>query len=244
MTYTIPDEVYDDVMLELGYPAIKEETFELSKDQIIERLFGTALREYFNRFPLKDDVSYPIGTGPFNVPFPEDAPEDHTEVIGAMVRFIPVSQVDDEMSVFAKGRLIQEQGMLNMSGHQSAHSMETYILQSSVRGAAGNDNRTFKPIVDRRNKVVKGFSNENGSIVVTWLRKSTDWDHIPYYDHERVLNLCKIHTLRFFANLLSMANDETPGSIDPGVYKDRADELKSELDDHWNDFPHMVISRG
>ena len=69
----IPDEEYELILSEIGYPFIKDEELEFTKDQILANMILPAIKEYYKWYPIIRIESFPMSSPSFDIPIPDYA---------------------------------------------------------------------------------------------------------------------------------------------------------------------------
>lgn len=240
---TIPENIYERILTIIGFPIVDPEDWKLTEGQIKNLMIFRAFEEYFNFFPLleKDHKSVEYT---FSIPFPDEYTYGITD---ARVNTRPAdggfqtgNPLINEMQIRVKhgGSGIRMWGTENDYGFQQVR-----IFSRLERQAFQELEKATRIYVNERDRIVEGYSNQYGSLSITWAKWSDNWDDIRRVYREDVIKLSQAYVAEFMGNLISLSNVDLPNQLDEGELLSRASDYRDEVLDKWREAPRPVILR-
>jgi hypothetical protein len=115
------------------------------------------------------------------------------------------------------------------------------LYDRAERQSLISTNSAFRLDIDYTNRVVTGFSNILGKLVITWGEFSEDFQKVPFYRLNEVIDLAKAYTLRHLGMIRSQQTSNLPNQFNPQVFLDRAKELQDKIIGKWQKFTKITI---
>lgn len=241
MSFTISEEDYAEILMEIGYPVVQEDDLEFTREQIKTLMIYPALKQYFIWFPITDQTSQLVTTN-FEIPFPDDKTYG---IIDARIN-TDANNVSRTGSPFMNELLISTQ-KLSSGYYGTAYDYgitEAKYLENSYAKSAKNSIKAQNIRVDNVNRLVKGSTNVAGELVITWAKYSDNMDDVPFRRKGEVKSLAKSKVLRAFSQLRSQIEYETGSSVNYSELLDRANSLEESVMSKWKEFTKVVVIRG
>jgi len=237
----ISDQSYNEILMELGYPFVKEEELEFPKETIINMMIWPALQQYYMYFPLQ--VQQQISTsGSFELPFPD---EETFGITDARINNTFIGSGALTTNPFLNSLLVNRQASSSRYGSPYGYNLEqAKTYERYERQSILEDIRSFKIHVDENNRKVTGYTNVAGRLSITWAKYDYNFEAIPFKWKRDVLKLSKSYVLRAFGNLRAQLKQEDPDGFDYQNFLDRADNYNLEVMDRWEGISKVVVLRG
>jgi len=236
---TISDSDYQEILSEIGFPVVSLETLEFSKEHIEDNFIFPAMREYFTWFPLKAVESVHI-SGNFSLDFPD---EFTYGVVDARIA-TGMAGVRSDSPFLNEVLIKQRTGSMGMYGTPYDYGMmDASYMERSYKQAQMNYQRVKRLDIDENNRVVTGYSNITGELVITWAKFSDDFSSVPFRRKTEVINLAKSNVLRGFAMLRGQFNSDINVEFNADVFERRAEDLYEKTMNKWKRLTKVAISR-
>ena len=237
----IPISDYNRILTAAGYPIIKKKDLSLTKADILQYIVEPCVRQYYSWFPIQNIKSYMISASEFQFPFPD---EDTFGVVD--IRLNPYNTDYARSSSPFLNAINYHQGDVRKYGTRYDYGMtEANISKRAWDIARASYLRATRYEVDQNNRIVRGYSNDIGELIITWAEMSDDFNKIPWNRKEEVINLCQSALLRFLVTLRSQMDIEGVGSnFDNSELSDRADALEEKVMNKWKGLSKVVVLRG
>ena len=239
---TIQESEYKQIISELGYPVVKEEDLEFSRQDIQDLFIYPAMREYFTWFPKELETAQSISNR-FEIPFPDE----YTYGIVDSRLNTSASGADVTASPFMNELVFNSRGSSGrgMYGTRNDYGMTAAsFMERSERRAMNDYSKSYKISVDNSNKRVVGYTNVMGELAITWAKFSEDFEDIPFRRKSEVIDLSKSNALKGFAMLRGQMNTDIGVEFDTGMFEDRATSLREEVLEKWKSMTKVVVIRG
>jgi hypothetical protein len=239
MNVNISDRDYHEIISELGYPVIKEEDLEFSREDIQELFVYPALREYFTWFPNTEEASFQVA-GKFSFPFPD---ENTYGVVSARLN-------SSSRTLAVSGNpFINERNLTINRGHSYGTDNDygfiaANVLERSEALAFNNSSRAFRFKVNDKDRTLTGYSNVTGEAIVQWAKYSEDMNDVPFAKRNEVLKLAKAKVLQGFSMLRGQIDPDMGSNLDISIFQDKARALEEEVYEKWRTLTKVVVIRG
>lgn len=234
----ISDKEYYEIIAELGYPVVDEESLEFNRQQIKDNFIFPALREFFIWFPKTQMQSTQVSST-FSIDFPD---EFTYGVVDARINS-SISGNGRTGSIFLD-TIHHSQSSSRMYGTPYDYGVtEAKHLERSFRKASMNKNKVERLDVDNVNKKLTGFTNFAGELTITWAKFSNNFDDVPFIRKTDVIELAKSKVLRGFALLRSQLNSDIGVDLNTSDLMSRADDLERKVMDKWKAISKVTIIR-
>ena len=232
---------YNKIISVLGYPVVKEDDLELTKNEILVYLIEPVVRKYYSWFPLKKIESKMIGTGNFEFEFPDD------DVFSCVdVRLNPESYGINTRSVnpFINQIYYNKNTYASMYGTPYDYGVEAAkYLERAYDLSKLDQLRAIRFDIDMNRRILSGFSNDRGELLITWAKMSNDFNKIPINRKDEVIELCQAEILNYFAMLRSQIQTGTNVDFNVDGFTSRAKDLEDRVMNKWKALSKTVIIR-
>lgn len=235
----IPKKEFTRILKSVGYPVIKLDDLEYSEEEIKTLIIEPIVETYYIWFPIKLVESKMIGIGDFTFAFPDK------DVFGVEdIRFNPgrtclgrtespfVNALNYKIPYYDRYRTGYDYGI-----------EEAIPLEDSYERTKMNNLRSVKFDVDQNSRIVRGYSNDTGELVITWKKMSNDFMDIPIDKRKEVIELCQAELMRSVALIRSQIDDGTGTNINTSDFMSRADQLEEKVWSHWKSISKVVVLR-
>jgi len=248
MGITISDTIFNRILKVIGYPIISFDDLtdgKMTKTDIENFLIYPAMQEYYKWFPLKNNVEYEMN-GVYEIPFP-------TEFVFGVSdsKFLntPTGTGLKTLSPIVNGINITVTDNTYANSYGSAYDYNglsrANVDRQTVAYANQSESETFKVVVDERDRVVRGFTNYTGRVLIVWSEYSNDWNDIPFQREQEVIHLAQANVLDFFGDIKNqIAETGTSASISGADFLDKAESLREAVMEGWKNKTKVVINRG
>ena len=233
----IPDDEYDLILSEIGYPFITGEELEYSREQITKLAIKPALEEYFKWIPKAMTKVYPINSKKRTEEFPTDAYDVlHWSVQQAGAA--GTGSTTNTLLRFVDETVIGNAGTAGMIAglSQGYSAVGPWTLQrAATQGIINYTTRTYFDIVKNSEgkKCIEFYSTKTGELNVVYAMKSWRWDDIEYARLPEVREFAAANVKLLFANLRTQAKSNIPGSIDYSNWITSANSTKERIRKDW-----------
>lgn len=235
----IPIKDYNRILKAVGYPVVKEQDLEYTKAEIIELIIEPIVETYYAWFPYRKIESKQVGVGDFEFAFPDK------DVFGVEdIRFNPNMDGHGRTNspfVNAINYSIAnhyQYGTRYDYGTEAASYMEDSYDRTKM-----NNLRAIRFDIDSNARVVRGYSNDVGEIVITWKVMSYDFANIPIERRKEVIELCQAELMRSVAMIRSQIDDGSGTTLNTADFNSRADALEEKVWTKWKSMSRVVILR-
>jgi len=237
----IPDQYYKEILSEIGYPVIKEDDLEFSREDIMDTCIRPAIRLLFTWFPKKNIQHYPV-TSRFSIDFPSE-------------NTFGITDARLNTSAFGGATARSESAFVNHINYRQStgsryHSKYDYgtfearVMERAEGKAAVNTYGSFKVDIDENERIATGYTNTPGELTITWAEMSTDFNEVPQSKLSDVLKLSKANVLRLFYMLRTQIEDDVNIQFNISDFQDRADTLEEDVMERWRSISKVVVLRG
>ena len=191
----ISEKDFNRIVKAVGYPVVKLDDLEYTREEIIDLIVEPIVETYYIWFPKKRIESKQVGVGSFEFEFPDPS------VFGVEdIRFSP------HLNGFAK----TTSPFVNAVNYHAAEWHEygtpfdygveaASFMEDSYERTKMNNLRAVRFDIDSNDRVVRGYSNDVGEIVITWKIMSYDFKDIPIEKKKEVIELCQAELMRSVA---------------------------------------------
>lgn len=238
----IDSDDYYEILSEVGYPIVPESALEYNKEAILKLVVLPSMREYWSWFPIEQVSSIFIAGNDFSIPYPTLTEENH-EVIGVTDARLATRQQSssDTGSTFLNAILTQIRGVGKYGTEYDYGYDAARWSRDAYQRSSQNSLRALRLHVYPDKKIVSGFANVTGEIIVTWAIGSTSFNDIPFSRKTEVLNLCKSKILGLFYRLRAQIDSGTGVNFNGDVFKDRSNDLETRVLTKWREFSKVTI---
>lgn len=240
MEISISDSNYYEILVEVGYPVVKESELEYTRQQIEDFFIFPAMREYFSWFPkIETQVAHVSSSFSF------DFPDDNTYgIIDARIN-TAIAGNGKTTSPFMNSLLFsQDFSGSRMYGTQNDYGVtEAKYMERSYRKSATNYVKAQRINVDSQLKKLTGYSNVVGEMTIKWAKYSTSFDDIPFKRKTEVINLSKANVLRGFAMLRGQIDSDTGTGFNNSEFLSRSRDLEEKTIKKWEAMSKVAVIR-
>lgn len=238
---TISDKDYSEILAEIGYPVVRAEDLEYTKEQIEDLFIYPALREFFIWFPKTQQQSVYVSSE-FSVDFPDE------ETYGIVDARINTSITGDgrTSSPFINSLYFKQSTTSGFKMYGTPYDYgvtEAKYTERTYNKAANNFIRAKRIDVDPVNRKLTGFTTVNGELLITWAKESTNFNDVPFTRKTDVINLAKANVLKGFALLRGQLNSDTGVEFNNSEFLSRAGDLEDKVMNKWKAISKVVILR-
>lgn len=235
----IPKKEFNQILKSVGYPVIKLDDLEYSEEEIKAFIIEPIVETYYIWFPIKLIESKNVGIGNFEFEFPdkdvfgvEDIRFNTGHIASGKTGSPFVNAINYRLPYFDKYHTGYDYGIEQVS-----------YLEDAYERTKINNLRAVRFDVDQNSRVVRGYSNESGELVMTWKKMSNDFMDIPIDKRKEVIELCQAELMRSVALIRSQIDDGSGTSINTDDFMSRADALEEKVWNHWRAISKVVILR-
>ena len=244
MALVITDEIFKEILTEVGIPILDVTDLELTKNQIKNLLIWPAVREFFKWFPLQSITDHNVSTS-FSIDFPTS--ETYT-VVDARLNVGGYQGVGITGNPLLNEFFIRRSyggyyggvyGTRNNYGFYTARLAERTLSESVI-----NYDKAFNIRIDEANSKVLGYTNVAGKLFITWGEYSEDFSNVHYTHIDEVIKLARVNILRYLGMLRNQDASDLPNELDGDDFISRADKLEDEIITGWKKHSKVIILRG
>jgi len=245
MAIQISQNYLDLVKSAMAFPTA--DTLVLTDDQIKQFCISRAMRDYFVKFPLKENQEQ-IMRDEVVVDFPDDL------TFGVLdARVVNAGMLGGTGSSFWDVVFFQQTGGSNISlnnstgaygvkGYNPNHALQQRELQRQTTKSYQNQYHTIKFRVDQTNKQLISYTSIQGILNITWAKYSDNFDDIKYTRINDVIDLSQSYLLEHFANTVGLITDNSlEASVNVSDIRELAKEKKEAVFEKWNETPDVVL---
>ena len=232
---------YNRILSAVGFPTVAESDLELTKADILQYVVEPCVRQYYSWFPIQNIKSYMISASEFQFPFPDE------NTFGVVdIRLNPYNTDYARSSSPFLNAINYHQGEVRKYGTRYDYGMtEANISKRAWDIAQASYLRATRYEVDQNNKIVRGYSNDIGELIITWAEMSDNFNNIPWNRKEEVINLCQSALLRYLVIIRDQITTDVGGTeFNTQVLSDRADSLEEKVMNKWKALSKVVVLRG
>ena len=232
---------YNRILSAVGFPTVAESDLELTKADILQYVVEPCVRQYYSWFPIQNIQSYMISASEFQFPFPDE------NTFGVVdIRLNPYNTDYARSSSPFLNAINYHQGEVRKYGTRYDYGMtEANISKRAWDIAQASYLRATRYEVDQNNKIVRGYSNDIGELIITWAEMSDNFNNIPWNRKEEVINLCQSALLRYLVIIRDQVTTDVGGTeFNTQVLSDRADSLEEKVMNKWKALSKVVVLRG
>lgn len=239
----IPEEAFNQIMSELGYPILSVEELgnnKVTEDQVKDILILPVLKQTFFRYlPIKLRDEYSVGTS-FEIAYPNDY---IISVLDArmITRFYGSSGRTQSPFINAIN-IRQVKSHRYGTGNDYDFSIAD-IYKRAENQAWLESEKAVKVYNDRKSNKIKGFTNAVGRLAVTWGMWSDNWEDVPLQFESIAIRLAQSAVLHYFGMIRMQDNSDLPTSVDGQPLVDRARDLREEVMEELKSITKVVLIR-
>ena len=235
----IPIKDYYRIIKAVGYPVIKEDDLEFTKEEIIELIIEPIVETYYIWFPHRRLDSKQVGVGSFCFPFPDK------DVFGVEdIRFNPDMAGNGKTNSPFINAINYNVANYNLYGTNYDYGYEAAsFMEDSYDRTKINNLRAVRFDIDSNAREVRGYSNDVGEILITWKVMSHDFANIPIERKKEVIDLCQAELMRSVAMIRGQIDDGSGTTLNTDELTSRADALEEKVWTHWKAISKVVILR-
>lgn len=237
---TISDADYREILVEVGYPVVKEDELEFSREEIQDFFIFPAMRDYFSWFPIIQTESIYVSSE-FSVDFPD---EKTYGIIDARIN-TAITGDGRTSSPLINSLYFKKSGMASKKyGTEYDYGVtEAKYMERAYNKAVNNYIRAKRLDVDQTSRTLSGFTTVNGELVIQWAKYSDNFNDIPFKRKSEVLNLAKSKLLKSLAMLRSQFDSDTGTGFNTSDFMSRADDLEEKVMTKWKAISKVAIIR-
>lgn len=235
----IPIQEYNRIIKAVGYPVIKEDDLEYTKDEIIELIIQPIVETYYIWFPKRLIESKIVGVGDFCFKFPRE------DVFGVEdIRFNPDLAGHGKTNSPFVNAINYQIANYNQYGTRYDYGAEAAsYMEDSYDRTKMNNLRAVRFDIDSNAREVRGYSNDTGEIVITWKVMSYNFMDIPIERRKEVIDLCQAELMRSVAMIRGQIDDGSGTTLNTDDFTSRADALEEKVMNHWKAISKVAILR-
>lgn len=247
----VPDEWLVQVKKVLAFPSTSK--IILSDTQIKELAFFPAMHDYFVKFPLKITDSFQMGadaTQTFNFPDAETYAIIDARFTGKLEQSSGGSsfwelinytrnygQTTNIRGGYGRGRGSYG-SPYNFNGQWQA-----IIAQRQVADSIANRITTKVHILKSERKV-EAYSSSSSRFNITWAKRSNCFEDIEYERQFDVVKLAQANLLLHLSDTTGIITDSAAeATVNSDALKTRAEDLRNEVYEKWEQFPDVILMR-
>lgn len=227
----IRDSDYKTIMSCIGFPFIREEELEFTRQEINELAIKPALEIMFKWCPKAREESVDITTSVQNIAMPADA----YGVIGLSLQqygsgngsvtnpllwstmvspFLDLSTGVSSSSFFGTGNLLRDSSASNnlLLGSASQQGYINYRRRVHYEGPYDDKSGDICGYVG--GKYITIYSNIEGTFNVWWGIQTLNFDDIEFAQRDNAFKLCKAKVKQLFGNLRRQSKTDIAGQVD------------------------------
>lgn len=261
--FSMPDDIYAQILAPLGYPFISDDELEYPQEQIIRLAIVKGLREYFHWCPpVKCDGAKAVNGQVQCIAMPNDCygvvglslqqkggGMAGGGVFGYAAELALYSGMGTQMGFYGGTQApmtnLNAQGSF-FNNRATRQAMINYARRVHYEGPfnigelAPNETLEGSPECD---KFIRVYSNTQGEFNIWWAKKSLDWKDVEFAQHENVVKYCSACVKELFANLRRQG--QVKGGFDYGVWLTEAKADKEAITADWKKLvKYSGIQRG
>jgi hypothetical protein len=242
----ISQQKVNEILSEIGFPIIPLEATEIQNMNNFKNLIvWPSMREYFKWFPVinlqEKDVS-----SEFSIDFPNPqtfgVAEAHLNTAGFIAR--------DSTNPFVNNSIYRSVTSYTGWGGGQYGTVNDYDARVSrfydrmERASVISNNKAFRLDLDVQNRVLRGFTNVTGRLIIQWIEYREDFGKIPIQREAEVIDYAKAKLLRY----IGMIRGQQVGGIGNAGFNfqlllDRADKLDGPVLKKWKAFSKVIVNR-
>jgi hypothetical protein len=244
MEVYIDDEYMEEIKSVLAFPSVTNVI--LTDAQIQTLCVWPAMRDYFIKFPVRDQREYSITSGSETY---YDFPDFETFGVS------DVRVVDKDSATSGSSS-----SFWDLWAHQQRSQHSKYSGQYGIRGYNPNSLRQYNSLrrnematesnkgtvkyrLDEGNRRVYVYTSIGGKLNITWAKWSDDFDFVKFaYQHD-VIKLAQSNLLAHFANTTDIVDAGGDVTINYSEIRSQADELRTSVMERWEAIPDVVAIR-
>lgn len=241
----ISDSRLNQIKKVLAYPKVLNVL--LSDDEIKSLCIEPAMRLYFTKFPKIEEIDYEIGyTTEVTYPFPDvytfgvvDLRVTNTNITSATGGFSNFLN----LAAYAQTAIVNR-ASYGIKGFNPNFLSQQKLTEQQSLYAMREMNKTIRHKVDIENRHITVFSNMAGKLYINWCKYSDNFDDIRYQYIEDVIKLSQSNLLHHFCDTTDIVtNNDMTLNINTDILKTRADELKTEVMEKWEQINSIAMIR-
>lgn len=238
-TLQIPTKDFNKIIKAIGYPAVKLEDIEFSKEEIIELIVEPIVENYYIWFPLRLKKSYNVGEGEYTFDFP------NKDTFGVEdIRFRPGINSHGKTDSPFVNSMNYKINHYNQYGTRFDYGVEAAsYLEESYDRTKVNNLRGVAFDIDKNARKVTVRTNDIGEVIITWSQLSYDFNNIPFDRKIEVIELCQAELLRSVAMIRNQIDDGSGVTLNTDDFISRADALEEKVRTHWKAISKVVVLR-
>jgi hypothetical protein len=240
----VPPSIMKRITASLGTPILDLAEDLLIDDETIKELFiRPAMQLYFTYWPKLLKEEYPI-TDRVLIPFPND------HVYGIAQARVALNQNANtwSRSPFLNEVLRKQVSSYGSYGVQPGTRRDPYItagtlIKEQTEALSYISLRKAGVFtVDNDEKVLKGYSNVAGILVVSWAQFFWEFDKVRFEHVEDVIECCKMYALRYVGGIRSQSDPNTGVTLDGSSFLEEASRLAEKIiTNRWESRTPIVV---
>ena len=235
----LSEKDFNRIIKSVGYPVVKLDDLEYTKEEILELIVEPIVETYYIWFPKKKIESKQVGVGDFEFVFPDES------VFGVEdIRFTPHLNGFGRTSSPFVNAINYHMADHNLYGTRYDYGAEAAsFMEDSYERTKMNNLRAIRFDIDEDDRVIRGYSNDVGEIVITWKLMSYDFNNIPIKKKNEVIELCQAELMRSVALIRGQIDDGSGVTLTADELNSRADALEEKVWTHWKSISRVVVLR-
>ena len=235
----ISDTWLNQIKKVIAYPLTDE--LLLADGQLKELCVFNALHQYFSRFPLKSYYAEQISSDSI-IDFPND------NVYGVLdARIVNSGMTGSGSNSFWSTWRFNQSGAggtgsygikgYNPNGLQQQRTLEMELHNSMESQYTGSNVR-----ISESDRNISITTNKTGELNITWASYSLDFEKVKFNQQLDVIKLSQAYLLEHLSDTTSIMEDSNLSvSINSSDLKSRAEELRTEVEERWLEFPSIIL---
>lgn len=234
----IDNSYYNRILRITGFPIVTK--LEISEEDIKNLCIAPALEEYFIWFPIKVVTSY-NATTEFSIAFPDD---NTYGIVDARVNLSGYRNVEGVSNPLVAELLYNSSSRIGKYGTPYDYDFKQARISAQMeQQATVNLIGTKKIRVDEVNRVVTGYTNVGGELIITWAKFSNDFDDVSFRRRREVIKLCQANVLEYIGMLRGQISDDTGTEFNYDMLLDKADTFREDVMTKWGEMTKPVVIR-
>jgi hypothetical protein len=227
----VPQSIMKRITASLGTPILDLAEDLLIDNETIKELFiRPAMQLYFTYWPKLLKEEHPI-TDLVLIPFPND------HVYGIAQARVALNQNANtwSRSPFLNEVLRKQVSSYGSYGVQPGTRRDPYmtagiLIKEQTEALSYISLRKAGVFtVDNDERILKGYSNVAGILVVSWAQFFWDFDKIRFEHVEDVIECCKMYALRYVGGIRSQSDPNTGVTLDGASFLEEANRLEEKI---------------
>jgi len=241
----IPDDIYEQILNEIGVPFITEDELEYTRQEILDLMIAPAFDIYFKWFPIIETEGIFNGySKKYLKKLPPDAYGVHRITVN--LGYQHNNEITNPLLRFQDEYMFAGTGYGGLNSHRSGRGKSFANLQGYA--SMELDTLARQSIINKYSRVhfklktidgeryAEFWTNKKGMVEIYYAKKSDDFMDIDFARVDEVIKLAKAKVLLAFGKLRAQAKSEIPGTLDSSEMISSGKELEKEVIEKWENF--------